>query len=201
MSGNDLRGVKTTDGDMALDRLVIASGVDTPRLTSKAGYLPNLHHEPGILVHSTAVEVATNKVVYGPGVHFKQFAYGRIVGADSETPPKSDTHQEIRRHAVAFPSKEIEDMHSQRIIDKIARFLPAAQKAQPHHLTLGFRPMPADRFPILGYLPKSSTIYVAVMHSGVTLAPIVGRMVTSELIGDKQEEILSPFRPDRPGLL
>lgn len=197
MNGDKLQGVKTNTGDVALDRLVIAAGVDTPDLTDQAGYQTKLVHAPGILAHTNPVKFTTSKVVYSPGAHFKQFADGRIVGADSEEPPETLSHELIRENAIKFPSKEIEDMHTQRIIDIIGEKFPAAKDALPNRLTLGFRPKPIDGMPNIGYIPGSSSIYSAVMHSGITLAPIVGQLVTKEITGDSREEALTPYRPER----
>lgn len=90
-------------------------------------------------------------------------------------------------------------MHARRILGRIGEVFPAARGRAAERLTLGFRPMPRDGFPVVGYLPGSSSVYVAVMHSGVTLAPIMGRLVAAEVIEDVSEALLSPYRPDRPG--
>jgi hypothetical protein len=37
--------------------------------------------------------------------------------------------------------------------------------------------------------------YVAVTHSGVTLSPLIGRLVAEELIGDSPSDLLKEFRP------
>lgn len=199
LDGDKLQSVQTCSGEVPLDRLVIAAGTDTPALTSGAGFTPALVHAPGILAHTAPGGVSTDKVVYGPGVHFKQFADGRIVGADSERPPDSASHQGIRQQQQRFPNRVIEDMHARRILGRIGEVFPAARGRAAERLTLGFRPMPRDGFPVVGYLPGSSSVYVAVMHSGVTLAPIMGRLVAAEVIEDVSEALLSPYRPDRPG--
>jgi glycine/D-amino acid oxidase-like deaminating enzyme len=43
------------------------------------------------------------------------------------------------------------------------------------------RPMPLDGPPIIGPLPGHPGGYLAVMHSGVRLAPEVGRRIAAEL--------------------
>jgi glycine/D-amino acid oxidase-like deaminating enzyme len=57
--------------------------------------------------------------------------------------------------------------------------------------------MPADRLPILGPLPWLDSLYVAVSHSGVTLAPVLGRLIAREVADQTADGLLSPFRPDR----
>jgi glycine/D-amino acid oxidase-like deaminating enzyme len=35
------------------------------------------------------------------------------------------------------------------------------------------------------------------MHSGVTLAPIMGRLISREILDDVSHESLAPYRPER----
>ncbi len=197
LEGDRLVGVTTTCGDYPLDRLVIAGGTDTPGLCAQAGYTPPLRHAPGILAHSAPVTYLAKTVNYGPGIHFKQFPNGRIVGADSETPPETEIHVGIRDHMLDFPDDSMRDLHGNRILAKIADVFPGARDARLGRLTLGYRPMPQDGFPIVGFVPGSSHVYVAVMHSGVTLAPIMGQTISREILDDSRLDVLAPYRPER----
>jgi D-hydroxyproline dehydrogenase subunit beta len=58
------------------------------------------------------------------------------------------------------------------------------------------RPMPADGHSIVGRLPGAENLYVAVTHSGVTLAAHLARLITSDLTGTPPPE-LAPYRPAR----
>ena len=62
-------------------------------------------------------------------------------------------------------------------------------------VSLALRPVPRDGLPVIG-AEGPQGIYVATMHSGVTLAPLVGRLVAQELNGG-QAELLAPYRPAR----
>lgn len=57
--------------------------------------------------------------------------------------------------------------------------------------------MPADGEPIVGPVAEVPGLYVAVMHSAVTLAAAVGRLVARELVDGTVESALSGCRPDR----
>jgi glycine/D-amino acid oxidase-like deaminating enzyme len=197
LNADRLTGIATTSGEFSLDRLVIASGVDAPVLTAKVGYVPPLTHAPGILAHSAPIDPITRTVNYGSGVHFKQLTNGVVVAADSSYPPQTPVHRDIRRERLNFPNDEIRNMHGRRILDRITVVLPGARDAQLDRLTLGFRPLPKDDFPIVGFLPGRSDIYIAVMHSGVTLAPVIGQSVSKEMLDDNSVESLTPYRPDR----
>jgi len=193
-----LAGVVTTQGRVAADRVVVAAGVDTPRILSMAGVALPLKHAPGILAHSLPLPEVTKMVYDGPrGIEFKQMANGRIVGTDAPLPPDIPAHGEIRDHAVDFPDAGVRSMHGRRVLERIATYLPAAKTAILDRLTLGFRPMPLDEFPVVGALPGTSDVYVAVTHSGVTLAPILGEYVSREILGEQLIDQLTPYRPTR----
>ena len=57
------------------------------------------------------------------------------------------------------------------------------------------RPMPLDGYPAVGRLDNGA--YVAVMHSGVTLGPLVGELVAREIAEEVDTDMLKPFRPGR----
>ncbi|NOX70446.1 MAG: FAD-binding oxidoreductase [Gammaproteobacteria bacterium] len=197
LSGNRLSGVSTSRGSFSFDRLVIASGVDVPVLSSQLGYRPPLVHSPGILAHSVPARPMIGTVNYGSGLHFKQLKSGVIVAADSAYAPDTPIHYDIRHERLDFPSDDIRDMHGLRILDKISTVLPDSRGTALDHLTLGFRPLPKDDFPIVGFVPDRTDIYVAVMHSGVTLAPIVGQSISREILDGISVDLLSPYRPER----
>jgi glycine/D-amino acid oxidase-like deaminating enzyme len=64
-------------------------------------------------------------------------------------------------------------------------------------LTLGFRPMPPDELPIMGAIRELPDIHVAVTHSGVTLAPIVGQLTAEEVVRGSRADLFAPCRPER----
>jgi glycine/D-amino acid oxidase-like deaminating enzyme len=193
-----LAGVSTSRGNFVADRVILAAGVDTPRILSMAGFALRLQHAPGILAHSLPLPDVTRMVYDGPrGIEFKQMANGRIVGTDAPAPPDIPAHHEIRDHGVDFPDDSVRAMHGRRILDHIGAYLPAAKVAVLDRLTLGFRPVPLDGFPVVGAVPGANDVYVVVTHSGVTLAPILGQYVTREILGDEIVDWLAPYRPGR----
>ena len=194
--GDRFTGVATTKGNYSLDRLVIAGGVDTPSLASQTGYTPPLIHAPGILVHTKPTEALLDQVVEAPQMYFKQHRDGRIVGNDGSYAPDIPAHQGILHGPQDMPA-ELRDMHGLRILAKIKEKLPGARDATYDHLTLGYRPMPEDGLPVAGFSPGNPNVYIAVMHSGVTLAPIMGRYIAQEVTTNQLVDDLAPYRPDR----
>ena len=196
VTGDRMTGVLTTRGTYSLDRLIIAGGVDTPTLAAQAGYTPPLIHAPGILVHTTQTGPLFEQIVDSSLMYFKQHRNGRIIGTDAPFAPDIPEHGDILQGPQAMP-EDMRRLHGERIFETIKTRLSGADDARYDRLTLGYRPMPADRFPIVGFSPGSSNVYVAVMHSGVTLAAIMGRYVTHEILKDDLIDELAPYRPER----
>ncbi|MGO8892781.1 MAG: NAD(P)/FAD-dependent oxidoreductase [Streptosporangiaceae bacterium] len=59
------------------------------------------------------------------------------------------------------------------------------------------RPMPADGQSIVGCLPGAPSLYIAVTHSGVTLAAHLSRLIATELTTGTPPADLAPYRPAR----
>ena len=51
--------------------------------------------------------------------------------------------------------------------------------------------------PVVGFAPDVPGLYLATMHSGVTLAPAVGRFATAEILDGARVDLLKPYRPER----
>ena len=193
-----LNAAVTTQGVVPLDRLVVAAGIDTPSVLALAGFTLRLRHAPGILAHSAPLPALTRIVHEGPSdLSFKQMADGRLVGTDAPVPPDRPEHAAIRAAVGDFPSEALRELHGNRILTRIATVLPAAKDVRLERLTLGFRPMPLDERPVIGTVPGAPDIYVSVTHSGITLAPILGRFATRELIDGDRIAALAPYRPER----
>ena len=79
----------------------------------------------------------------------------------------------------------------------VSQMLRPLADARVEAIRVGVRPMPKDEKPMLGTVPGLDGFYVAVSHSGVTLGPLWGRIVTAELLDGQQDARLETFRPAR----
>jgi glycine/D-amino acid oxidase-like deaminating enzyme len=59
------------------------------------------------------------------------------------------------------------------------------------------RPMPADGRSVVGWLPGAGGVYVAVTHSGVTLAAHLAGLIAAEIVTGTAAAQLTPYRPSR----
>jgi glycine/D-amino acid oxidase-like deaminating enzyme len=84
-----------------------------------------------------------------------------------------------------------------RLVQRAARWLPGLDGLDAETVRIGIRAMPADGHSIVGAHRGVAGYYVAVTHSGVTLAPFIGRVAAGEVLGGPPDPRLAPFRPDR----
>ena len=177
-----LRGVSTSAGDHELDTLVLAAGIRAPDLARQAGVEIPLVESPGILAHAAPSENVLGRVLLSPGVHVKQTAAGRVVagaGVGGARAPHASPAVGEHIHATD------------------ARVLPGAQGLEVEEMTLGYRVLPRDGHPIVGFDASAPGIYFASMHSGVTMAPVMGQFAAMEILDDIEVTLLADYRRDR----
>jgi glycine/D-amino acid oxidase-like deaminating enzyme len=88
------------------------------------------------------------------------------------------------------------DERAQELLTRARMLVPAAVSAKIVEASLCVRPMPLDGHPLVGPISGQQGLYIAVTHSGITLAPILARHVALELLGT-ESPILRHYRPDR----
>ena len=84
-----------------------------------------------------------------------------------------------------------------RVMTLAANAAPSLAVAQPTEAIIAPRPMPADGYPSVGSVPGIPGYFEAITHSGVTLAPLIGRALAAEILGQPPYPLLAPYRPDR----
>ena len=185
-----LAGGETHSGDRAVlatgrwtQRLAARAGIDIPMVTDTGRGAPPV----GLLGHARSPEIDLRCVVHSPGLNLRPAGNGHTVlqaldlnaAVDPAHPPTpdGDIATTLTRRFRAL----LTDNHRTPAID----------------LRIGIRSLPADGHTIAGYASPTSRIYCLVTHSGITLAPILGRLVAAELTTDQDQDLLTAFRPTR----
>ena len=178
-------GVMTDVGIIHADEIVIAAGAGTASLLDTIGIALKMDAPAGLLAHSKPAAPLLNGLVMTPGLHLRQTAEGRIVaGTDfAGTDPES----EAETLAAALQAK-------------VQAMVKRAEDLALDFHTVGYRPMPADSFPAIGRPGNREGLYVAVTHSGITLAPAIGVFATEEILTGLRSPYLAPYHPGRPQL-
>jgi len=173
------------EGTFVADRVVLACGVDSPGLAQAAGVRVPLKASPGVLVHTTPAPRLVDSIILAPGTHFKQSADGRFVAGG----------QIVAGVGTAITKAELDQAAEIRQLLEI--YVPALRGVEIERVTLGHRVMPVDEYPIVGFADPKQRLYVAATHSGVTLAPLIGRMAAAEILDGISVEAMAPYRPSR----
>jgi glycine/D-amino acid oxidase-like deaminating enzyme len=140
-----------------------------------------------MLAQTRPLPPLTDRVVYvpggpGPAVHLRQRADGSVLVGEG-----------TQETTVTDPGLA----HARALVSQAARFFPVLAGVGVDRWWLAYRAMPSDRLPIVGRLPWVEGLYLAVSHSGVTLAPVLGRLIAGEVATGSADGLLAPFRPAR----
>lgn len=177
-----ITGVDTSQGLFAADEVVIAAGVGSPDIAATAGINLPIETPPGLIVHSRPYKKLLNGLVLAERLHMRQTAERRIIaGSDfGGADPGVDAEATARELFAAMKA-----------------MLRDSDGLELDFHTVGYRPTPIDGFPIIGRAKGKESVYIAVMHSGITLAPAVGLFATREILDGKRDTLLAPYGLDR----
>jgi glycine/D-amino acid oxidase-like deaminating enzyme len=201
VSGLDAAGgtgwaVRTAAGQVIpADAVVCCAGRWVPGLAAAAGaacpvplvpWAAPGAAAPGLVVQAGPVTPpGPLRVVHAPQVYLRPHAGGLV-------------HLEAPDAAVDLhtPGPEL-----RRWADELLRRARLVVRGLQGAAVVGFRvcvrPMPADGQSIVGPLPGAGGLYVAVTHSGVTLAAHLAELITAELVSGVAAAELAPYRPSR----
>jgi glycine/D-amino acid oxidase-like deaminating enzyme len=196
IGGDGLAAVVTSCGAIEADRLVLATGAAPGAASRFAGIDIPQRSTPGIIAITEPVDPLLNRVIAAPGIHMHQRDDGRIVVGEQEGAPETHAKRLVGMPN-DFPDSAIAGEHAERMLEIAARYLPGIAGADIESVYIGWRPLPLDGHPVIGASPERPDVYLAIMHSGVTLAPIAGQLAASEILSGETLPRLDVYRPDR----
>ena len=166
---------------------VLAAGAEAVHVAAAVGLEVPTVASPGMLAQTRPLPPITDRVVYlpggpGPAVHLRQRADGSVL-----------VGERTQETVATNPGLH----HARVLLAQAARCFPALAGIGVDKWWVAYRAMPSDRLPIVGPLPWLEELYLAVSHSGVTVAPAIGRLVADEVATQSPDGRLAPFRPAR----
>ena len=183
--------LRQNDQEMEFDQVVIAAGIDSTTLAKTAGINLPQRRSPGVVVKTKPLPSFIHNLatIYLPSIskeekeiHIRQDIDGAVmIGAGDQESEAEDDSQE----------------YADRLIRRAALYFDELSGVEAITVPVGFRPMPEDGLPVIGFSPRHKNIYLTLMHSGVTLAPLVGALVALEMVTGIPNGDLDPYRPDR----
>ncbi|MEM9357419.1 MAG: FAD-dependent oxidoreductase [Pseudomonadota bacterium] len=182
LEGDTVKGVIAGEETLSTDEVIIAAGNGTKALAAMAGIEVPMYSKPGLLISTSAVSHRVQRMILAEEVHFRQRADGTLSAGED------------------FGGGSINDNPedgSQMLLERIRNQLVDNDGIELSGYTVGHRPIPADDHPIVGRPTGRDGLYIAVMHSGATLAPVVGNAAAAEILRDERDPLLATFGMDR----
>ncbi len=188
--------VRTAAGAvLEADEVVCCAGRWTPGLAAlagAAGTVPLVPWDtpgspaPALVVRVGPVTPAGPvRLVHTPGIYLRPHSGGLLHLEAPDTPVDLHTAEtELRRLAGL-------------LLERARRTVRGLDQARVVAAQVCVRPLPADEQSIVGRLPGAEWLYVAVTHSGVTLAAHLSRLIAAELAAAVPAAELAAYRPDR----
>jgi D-hydroxyproline dehydrogenase subunit beta len=196
LDGGAVTRVRTAAGaTLEADAVVCCAGRWVPELAAMAGAacpVPLVAWEtPGATAPGLVVRVGPvgpqgpARVVHTPEICLRPHPGGLLhleppdAAVDLHTP-----EADLRRWA-------------DELLSRARRTVQGLDDARVVRYQVCVRPMPADGQSIVGRVPGAGNLYIAVTHSGVTLAAHLSRLIAAELITGIPAAELAPYRPGR----
>ncbi len=200
----EIRGLDSTDGPIAARKVLLAAGPDSAeqlaRLTGFDGFANRfpVRRSAGLLLTTPDLSPRRplRRIVYweeDPELHVLPHFFGglRMGAGDTDGMIAEDDGEETRRAAG--------ERLLRRARERIAGF-PDDLSVDDCNISIGYRPMPEDGQSIADALPGADGLFVVATHSGITLAPVLDRLMAEFIDSGTRPETLSPFSLGRfPG--
>lgn len=188
VDGSRATGVELADSrTVAGDRVVVATGPRAAELLDPLGYELPMRHAPGLLAVTEPVATGVRRIVHAPGVAIRPDGGGRLLLA------ADDLDRRLEPSGGDLPVASAAD----ELMARARRAVDGLDAIGLEVLRIGHRALTSDGYPAIGPVPGTDGAYVAVTHSGVTLAPVVGRLVATELLEATADPVLDDYRPAR----
>ena len=182
--GDRLEAAVVADGEVAAGSFLVCVGPATQAFLEPLGVAIPVGRVPGLLAVTSRPAAALARVVHAPGIHLRPDAGGGLLlGAEDVDTLAANSGSPASLSAL--------------LLERAGRVFPAARQLRIADSRIGVRPMPGDKHTIAGRIPGFANGWLIATHSGITLGPLLGRLMADEIVRDKPSPTLAPFRPER----
>jgi glycine/D-amino acid oxidase-like deaminating enzyme len=192
-SDNRVTGVRLADGQrIAAETVVCCAGWRSPELLAPLGIdLALTASTPGSGTRGLTVTIGgiasrPDRIIHAPELDVRPKGEGQLLLEAGDIDSRVD---------MAGGDDDLDEC-AQELLTRARMLIPAAVSATIVEASLCVRPLPLDGHPLVGSVSGLQGLYIAVTHSGITLAPSLARHAALELLG-AESPILRRYRPDR----
>ncbi len=187
---NRIHSIDTNQGEIDCDVLILAAGADTAQLAYKANIQIPLTKSPGILI--TAPTIAP---IFDNIAALQWFTSGEV--ENYHIRQYGDGHVIMGRGTQAYIDENASQDNADKLLQQWQRFIPELSGQTVKSSPMLLRPMTEDGQPIIGFDQGIKNLYISVMHSGVTLSALIGKLAAMEILNGIDIELLKSFRLSR----
>ena len=189
-------GVRTSDGRIAADTVVVAAGVHSERLVAPLGITVPLRISVVAAIQTVPLPPLLAPVlgVAGADLAGRQQADGRLRFTGGGKPWEHDlTELDAGYDVVQPPAAEIAG-----VIERVSRVLPAFGEARVARVWGGLLDKTPDALPVLERTVVDGLVLAAGFSGhGFCLGPVTGQIVRELVIDGRTSLPIDPFRSDR----
>jgi glycine/D-amino acid oxidase-like deaminating enzyme len=188
MQGARAVGVETAEGLIMADQVIVAAGTGTSALAQTVGAQVPLVSRPAYIMRTSPQPPLLRHILATPEGEIRQEPSGQLLM------PAALGHQGDRSDVLAQTPVAAADAAMMRL----RRLIAGLEDVQWSETLRAERPVPADDLPVVGALAEG--LYVAVLHSGITLGPIVAELIAADVMGklsNAEAAMLAPYSPHR----
>ncbi|WP_329599781.1 FAD-binding oxidoreductase [Streptomyces pseudovenezuelae] len=180
-----VRTVALSDGTrLDVDIVVNAAGPQAANVAALVALQLPMRREPGVVTRIDCARVPIGRVMHAPHIEIRPDGDASMVLHSREIDALIDTGED--------PSELARMLH-----ESARNVVPELGSSRIAETRTANRPIPADGFPSVGAVPSVPGYYEAVSHSGITLGPVIGRLLATEIVSGRRDAMLADFRPER----
>lgn len=185
--GGRVQAVRTADGERYLADAVVncTGGWSSERLGDAQG-IP-LSSTIGVLAITPPVALTLRSQLHADDLDLRPDGAGRIMIH------KVSVDMTLKEPQTLSPTGE----EAATLLEAASKVLPSLRSAGVEAIRTTVRPFPQDGLTCAGAMPDIAGHYMAVTHSGVTIAPQLGKVVADEVVRGKIHDEMETFRPQR----
>jgi glycine/D-amino acid oxidase-like deaminating enzyme len=181
--GDRVEALVGDTGELTARTVLVCVGPATQAFLEPLGVVIPVGRVLGLLA-VTSSPAPLRRVVHAPGIHLRPEPGGGLrLGAEDVDSLASNSGSPSALSAL--------------LLERAARVVRKARSLKVVDTRIGIRPMPGDRHTIAGRIPGFANAWMIATHSGITLGPLLGRLMADEIVRDKPSPTLAPFRPER----
>lgn len=141
----------------------------------------------GFLGYTHPLRTQLRSLLITPDIHMRPDGGGRFILQTFDLDDRADP--------VHVPSTR--GLIGSEMLRRMTALFPQTIGAEIQEIRVGQRAQPADGLPSVGFVTPAERLYMVTTHSGITLAPLLGRLVAEEIVNGTRSSLLHDYSPAR----